>query len=80
MFYYQEFNLKLKQELEHQYDAWQVIVDSKVAGLYSWFKLREILETSKESLEKKIQKARSNLVLEKNLPEKSLGPLREELD
>ena len=56
------------------------MIDSKAAGFCSWFKLREIAETSKESLEKKIQTARSNLVLERNMPEKSLGPLRKELD
>ena len=56
------------------------MIDSKAAGLCSWFELREIAETSKESLEKKIQTARSNLVLERNMPEISLGPLRKELD
>ena len=70
----------MKKYLEHQFEAWQDIIDSREASLNSWFELRRIAETNKDNFENKIQRASSILSLEENVPKKSLGPLREELN
>ena len=69
----------MKVELEHQYKAWQNIIDNEEANLLSVYELRETAELNEKNLEIKIEKARSKLLPEVNVFEKSFTPLREEL-
>ena len=72
----------LKENLEHQYESWQVIIDNGVANFNSWLDFREIATTAednKEYLENVIQIAYTKLISEENLFDERLGLLREQL-
>ena len=72
----------LKENLEHQYESWQVIIGNGVANFNSWLDFREIAtnaEENKENIENKIQIAYTKLISEENLFDERLGLLREQL-
>ena len=57
----------LKENLEHQYESWQVIIDNGVANFNSWLDFREIATTAEENkkfLENEIQIACTKLILD----------------
>ena len=72
--------MKLKVELEHQYEEWQNIIDIGEATIFTRHELRESAEQNKKNLEDKIEKARAKFLSEENVIEKSFASLREELD
>ena len=51
-FYYQEFNIRLKRELEDQYEVWQDIIEGRLETLNTWSELLTIAATSKVYFEK----------------------------
>ena len=71
--------MKLKEELEQEYDVWQDIIDNEQANLDSWYEIHEIAKTNYENLDNKIENASSKLLRDKNLPEKSFSSIYEEL-
>ena len=69
----------MKVELEHQYEAWQDIIESEEANLLSYKELCESAELNQKNLEIKIEKARAKMLSEEIVFEKSFAPLTEEL-
>ena len=70
----------MKLELEHQYDAWQDIIDKEEAKSDSWYEDHEIELANKENFENKIIDVSSKLLLDKSFPEIFHLPLSKELD
>ena len=77
---YQKFNLKLKVELDHQYEAWKDTINKGLENLRSWYDFYEFAKKSEAYFKNKIQKARTRLILDENVPKKSSRLLKNELD
>ena len=70
----------MKRELEHQYEIWQDIIESRAANLHSWHELYVVAETNTKDFENKIKLARINLIIDDHVLGNSYKLLMDELN